>query len=90
MKGMDGMLFTALPIFMMIVLPGVFIFVLWRAAFKSKLEWGMDAGSTIFLIAWLFQSGQLELDWHLGSLCMDSSAGSRLDYVLEKNTCTAY
>ncbi|GKV56472.1 peptidase M23 [Sporosarcina sp. NCCP-2222] len=50
------MLFTALPIFMMIILPGVFIFVLWRAAFKSKLEWGMDAGSTILLIAWLFQT----------------------------------
>ncbi|QTD43169.1 M23 family metallopeptidase [Sporosarcina sp. Te-1] len=53
---MDGVLSIAFLLFMLIVLPAVFIFVLWRAAFKSKLEWGLEAGSSILLVVWLFQS----------------------------------
>ena len=41
---------------MSIVLPAVFIGILWRSAFKSKLEWLLDALTTVLLVAWLFQS----------------------------------
>ncbi|MHA6261037.1 M23 family metallopeptidase [Sporosarcina sp. CAU 1771] len=50
-----------LPIVMalgiLIGLPVVLLFTTWKAAFKSKLEWILDATSTTFVIAWLFQSG---------------------------------
>ncbi|MBE1556216.1 M23 family metallopeptidase [Sporosarcina limicola] len=42
---------------MLIVLPAVFIVTLWKAAFKSKLEWLLDALATTALVVWLFQSG---------------------------------
>ncbi|MFT9819863.1 M23 family metallopeptidase [Lysinibacillus sp. NPDC056185] len=50
-----------LPIFysigMLIVLPASFIISLWKAAFKSKLEWLLDSLVTATLIVWLFQAG---------------------------------
>ncbi len=41
----------------LIVLPAVFIFVLWKAAFKSKAEWLLDAVTTTVIVVWIFQSG---------------------------------
>lgn len=41
----------------LIALPAVFIFLLWRANFNSKLEWILDAAVTILLISWITQSG---------------------------------
>lgn len=40
-----------------VVLPVVFLFTLWRANFKSKLEWILDAVATTLFAAWLFQAG---------------------------------
>lgn len=40
-----------------VVLPAVFLFTLWRANFKSKLEWILDAVATTLFAAWLFQAG---------------------------------
>ncbi|WP_053596955.1 MULTISPECIES: hypothetical protein [Lysinibacillus] len=49
------------PIFysigMLIVLPASFIISLWKATFKSKLEWLLDSFVTAALIVWLFQAG---------------------------------
>ena len=41
----------------LIVLPAGLLFVIWRASFKSKLEWLLDVLATTALIAWVFQSG---------------------------------
>lgn len=51
---MFGIIYT---IAMLIVLPVVFISVLWKAAFKTKLEWMLDALTTAVLLVWLFQAG---------------------------------
>ena len=51
---MFGIIYT---IAMLIVLPAVFISVLWKAAFKTKLEWMLDALTTAVLLVWLFQAG---------------------------------
>ncbi|UPW85064.1 M23 family metallopeptidase [Lysinibacillus sp. Ag94] len=49
------------PIFysiaMLIILPASFIISLWKAPFKSKLEWLLDLLVTTALIVWLFQAG---------------------------------
>jgi len=49
------------PIFfsigLLIILPASFIISLWKAAFKSKLEWLLDSLVTTVLIIWLFQAG---------------------------------
>ena len=39
-----------------LLLPAVFIFLLWRANFQTKLDWLLDSILAIFLISWLFQS----------------------------------
>lgn len=41
---------------MLVALPALFIILLWRASFKSKLEWLLDAVVTILLISWLTQA----------------------------------
>jgi hypothetical protein len=41
----------------LIVLPAGLLFVIWRASFKSKLEWLIDVLATTALIAWIFQAG---------------------------------
>ena len=41
----------------LIVLPAWLLFIIWRASFKSKLEWLLDVLATTALIAWIFQSG---------------------------------
>jgi len=50
-----------LPIFysigLLIILPASFIISLWKAIFKSKLEWLLDSLVTTALIVWLFQTG---------------------------------
>ncbi|WP_230200118.1 M23 family metallopeptidase [Bacillus niameyensis] len=51
---MDPILYS---VGMLIVLPAVFLFLLWKASFKSKLEWLLDGLVTTVLIVWLFQSG---------------------------------
>lgn len=38
-------------------MPASFIISLWKAAFKSKLEWLLDSLVTTALIVWLFQAG---------------------------------
>ena len=40
----------------LIVLPAGLLFVIWRASFKTKLEWLLDVFATTALIAWIFQS----------------------------------
>lgn len=45
----------------LVVLPAGLIFVIWKASFKSKLEWLLDVLATTALITWVFQSG----DWSL-------------------------
>ncbi|MEK5067584.1 M23 family metallopeptidase [Sporosarcina sp. FSL K6-1508] len=42
---------------MLIVLPIVFIITLWKASFKSRLEWLLDALTSTALVVWIFQSG---------------------------------
>ncbi|MBS4189718.1 M23 family metallopeptidase [Bacillus sp. FJAT-49705] len=42
---------------MLIVLPAIFIMMLWKVSFKSKLEWLLDSLVTVVLIVWLFQAG---------------------------------
>src|SRR5699024_7071513 len=47
----------SISIITLIALPAVFIFLLWRANFNSKLEWILDAAVTVLLISWITQSG---------------------------------
>ncbi|HLR71047.1 MAG TPA: M23 family metallopeptidase [Pseudogracilibacillus sp.] len=42
---------------MLIILPAIFIILLWRATFTSRLEWLLDAIVTMLLISWLTLSG---------------------------------
>lgn len=42
---------------MLIVLPAIFIIMLWKASFISKFEWVLNLLVTVVLIVWLFQSG---------------------------------
>ncbi|WP_346655540.1 M23 family metallopeptidase [Lysinibacillus sphaericus] len=42
---------------LLIILPASFIISLWKAPFKSKLEWLLDSLVTTALIVWLFQAG---------------------------------
>ncbi|WP_339253580.1 M23 family metallopeptidase [Sporosarcina sp. FSL W8-0480] len=51
---MFGIIFS---VALLIVLPIVFIGVLWKANFKTKLEWLLDVLTTSVLLIWLFQSG---------------------------------
>lgn len=46
-----------LSIGLLIFLPAIFIGTLWKAAFKSRLEWLLDALTTTALVVWIFQSG---------------------------------
>src|SRR5690554_4422129 len=46
-----------LSIGLLIFLPAVFIGTLWKAGFKSRLEWLLDALTTTALVVWIFQSG---------------------------------
>ncbi|WP_252504476.1 M23 family metallopeptidase [Sporosarcina sp. Marseille-Q4943] len=45
----------------LIALPAFFIATLWKAAFKSRLEWLLDALTSIIFLIWLFQSGHWNL-----------------------------
>lgn len=45
----------------LLVLPTIFIYSLWKEKFKSKLEWMIHSLSTILIIVWLFLSGSW--DW---------------------------
>lgn len=52
------MIFTIMMVLaIQVVLPAVFLITLWRAKFKSRIEWMVEAGVTVFLSAWLFQAG---------------------------------
>lgn len=52
------MIFTMVMVLaIQVVLPAVFLFTLWRANFKSKLEWILDAVATTAFATWLFQAG---------------------------------
>ncbi|WP_342512104.1 M23 family metallopeptidase [Sporosarcina sp. FSL K6-1522] len=42
---------------MLLVLPLIFIGTLWKVKFKTRLEWLLDALTTVFFIVWVFQSG---------------------------------
>ncbi|WP_438317915.1 M23 family metallopeptidase [Sporosarcina sp. FA9] len=42
---------------LLIVIPAVFLFTLWKTSFTSKFEWIVDAVSTTAFVFWVFQSG---------------------------------
>src|SRR5690625_1270011 len=42
---------------MLIFLPLIFLFTLWRAKFDTKLLWALDALASLLVIVWLFQFG---------------------------------
>jgi hypothetical protein len=41
----------------LIALPALFIVLLWKTAFKSKLAWLLDSLATTAFMVWLFQAG---------------------------------
>lgn len=41
----------------LILLPAIFMIMLWKTAYRSKLEWLLNALLTTVLIVWLFQAG---------------------------------
>lgn len=55
--GRNKILFSIIYSFaILVILPVIFIFLLWRASFKTRLEWLLDVFVTVLLISWLFQS----------------------------------
>ena|SRR5690625_578848 len=61
-KSSDGgiwrvMLQIILNFGILIILPAIFIYLLWVANFKSKFEWILDAFVTVLLTSWLIQAG---------------------------------
>jgi len=48
-----------MTILMTLLLPAIFIIMLWRSSYKSKLQWLLDSAATVVLISWLTQA----LNW---------------------------
>ncbi|WP_432361570.1 M23 family metallopeptidase [Sporosarcina sp. UB5] len=55
---MFGIIFS---LAMLIALPAAFIATLWKAAFKSRQEWLLDALTKMIFLVWLFKSGHWDL-----------------------------